>query len=455
MDMAVANATISGGGLTWTRQTYTPNSEEIFYSTGLVIWTAPVTTGASMTITINSNETSCQRIRICPFAYTDYVSVGEAKAATSTNADGAFSYNLNAAPSVASEILSAISTTNAGSGSVFVDPGSEWTEEHEYGEDGLFSMQVQSRRGSKSAAISWADLVGTGSTDTRWADKGYAAAVVINLTPQVEFANANAIVEGTDLAGGDGTLSVAPPSKLSEGNLWVVTVGIDNDPGATISMPAGWSAIHTLVSGADNGYPTQRSFYKIAGAGETAVNVTVENVYQHWAVSQRYIGVDQTTPIGNVATTNPTTSQSTLDAPDITIGANKSMAVLTEAHHATSASATTITIPSGTTEIMARGASTKYAQGAIAYQARDSGSFAPGNWTLSAARTNRSGITFEIKPYNEGGTSLVSNDLSASYNIGGIVFNDLSPSYSIIGGLTSVMTDRGRVVGRGIGRGMR
>ena len=59
--------TMSGGGLTWTQQA--SSTGNIFYTTQL--WTAPVTTGASMTLTFSDpDNTSNHIIETAVFAYT-------------------------------------------------------------------------------------------------------------------------------------------------------------------------------------------------------------------------------------------------------------------------------------------------------------------------------------------------------------------------------------------------
>lgn len=235
---AVQNATISGGGLTWTRRVY--QGAAGFYMTGLVIWTAPVTTGASMTVTVNANDGDVSQISIQPIAYTDYDSVGATVANTVDAADGAFSLTLGSAPGFHDEVVAAISATNATGGHVRVDPGSGWTEVSDSGIAGLAEMQVQYRKGSTSTSVAWADVLAADSDDTRWNSSssvnGMAVAIIIRMKG-VNFANANSRLDGTDLSGGSGNLSVPPPTGLAAGDLWVVTCVADTDAGATISAP--------------------------------------------------------------------------------------------------------------------------------------------------------------------------------------------------------------------------
>lgn len=240
----------------------------------------------------------------------------------------------------------------------------------------------------------------------------------------VAFANANSNATG-NFSGASGDVSVSPPVSLATGDLWLVIAGSDIDPGATITMPAGWTPVSSLIVPVLT-YPACRAFWKIAGASEAAVNVSFgTGTYQCWAHSERYTGAHASAPIGNVNTVTPSGSVATLDAPDITIQNAGSMAVLVFMCHSLAAGATTITEPSGTaTPIMTRSSAGQYAQGAITYQAQNAGSYAPGNWTTDSGRDGRLGLTFEIIPAGAGG------------------------------GITSVQVDRGRGYARGLGRGL-
>lgn len=276
------------------------------------------------------------------------------------------------------------------------------------------------------------------------------------------FANANARIDGSDLSGGDGNLSVSPPANLAENDLWLILACGDFDAGGTISLPSGFTAVHDTLYGA-GGYPGQRWMWKKAGASESAVDVYMENVWQRWAISIRVTGQNQTTPIGNVATSNPG-DNTVIDAPDITVQTDGSLGMSSLTFHPLSASATGITVPGTTTSITERESSGFYAQGACAYEARNAGTWSLGNYTLDQTRGRINCVTFEILPAD--GAINETHNASAAASVvfdptlnGEVAYGEsLAASFTTDGtiegsSISSVRVDRGRTVARGSGRG--
>src|SRR5690606_243871 len=95
-------------------------------------------------------------------------------------------------------------------------------------------------------------------------------------------------------------------------------------------VPSGFEAVHSQINANPGGYPGIRSFWKEAGSSESAVTVTASGGQNWimWCASVRITGARTSGPIGNVATTNPTGTSYTLDAPDVTIQNDGSGAVL-------------------------------------------------------------------------------------------------------------------------------
>lgn len=189
-------------------------------------------------------------------------------------------------------------------------------------------------------------------------------------------------------------LSVSPPSGIQENDLWVISIQVDTNSGAeTIDLPSGWNQVSSQYAPAARGYPISRSIWKKAGPSESAVTITFSNggFYSAFASSVAFYGQDLTTPIGNVSTALDG-STTAVNAPDISIVANGSIAVL---FAATSGNAT-ITRPTGTNDL---GGSEGWCCSRSAYQSVDAGTYSPGNFTYSATTTYAGAAqTFEIKP---------------------------------------------------------
>lgn len=208
----------------------------------------------------------------------------------------------------------------------------------------------------------------------------------------------------TDAGGaGSTSVSVSPPSGLASGDTWVIVAVVDAI-GTTLQVPSGFTAAHAQVVG-NQGYPFVRTFWKPAGSSESAVAVSAsggEN-WILWAASIRATGANAN-PIGNVATTNPSGSGTTLDAPDVTIQNADSGAIAILAGSPDGSSSTQpITIPSGMTALQAKTA--PFPVGSTAYQLVNAGSFTPGDWVFDGwpALQGRVGVTIEILPAAEGG----------------------------------------------------
>lgn len=212
---------------------------------------------------------------------------------------------------------------------------------------------------------------------------------------------------GTGSGAGSVSFSTSVPSGLTTGDVWVISCTLDAVSGPSIATPSGFTAAHAQIDGNAGGYPSVRSFWKAAGASESAVttSATGTGVYVMWCASIRVTGALTSGPIGNVATTNPTGSGNTLDAPDVTITNNDSAALLIMACSNTSDPTNlTITPPSGPTVLVEREGASTYPTASTAYELRaTAGSYTPGNWTTTDTPEGRIGITMELLPTGGGG----------------------------------------------------
>ncbi len=162
----------------------------------------------------------------------------------------------------------------------------------------------------------------------------------------------------------------------------------------SIGVPSGFTAISPLQVAA-SGFPQVRAFSKVAVGGDGDATVSVSDsagIWGVWSDSQRFTGNHATTPIdvvGNI--TPPSGSATTIDAPDVTVAANGSLALLWAG-----ASNATITRPSGVTADI--NSNVGFPSWKTAYQAVDAGSYTPGNWTFSPTIDGRMAQTIIIAP---------------------------------------------------------
>lgn len=134
------DVSLSGGGLTWTKQQTAAAIGA--WTGGVAIWTAPVATGTSMSVTVDCAARNIYRYVCSVVAYTgaDTAVGGKAKLDTGP-VNGAATMNLDAEPQNGSEIFAAL-MSDTGSGSA---PGSGWTEIHDVQTLGDTGIQTQVR----------------------------------------------------------------------------------------------------------------------------------------------------------------------------------------------------------------------------------------------------------------------------------------------------------------------
>jgi hypothetical protein len=167
------NMTITdSAGLTWTARTgWQPSTPEFGeFWLNVRIWTAPVTTGVSMTVTVGTSAGNINSRFVAIIDYTDYDtgSPTGATAAADLVDDGAASLTLSGAPATTSEIFAAlVHGYAAASGTAGATAGAGYTEIVEM-DDGSPNwnghMELMARDpGSTSTTFSWTDVQsGTG-----------------------------------------------------------------------------------------------------------------------------------------------------------------------------------------------------------------------------------------------------------------------------------------------------
>jgi hypothetical protein len=157
---------ISGGGLAWTDRITLADYQDggsSGYYLRTVISTAPVTTGASMTVTINGGY-------IDVYAFQNY-DTSSPTGVTATENDytltGAQSITLSGAPAASSEVLAGRSRVDWAAYDTTATPGTGWTETLDYvAGGGWHDVQVQVRGGSTSTDVSWLDVDDTPGSDS-------------------------------------------------------------------------------------------------------------------------------------------------------------------------------------------------------------------------------------------------------------------------------------------------
>lgn len=213
------------------------------------------------------------------------------------------------------------------------------------------------------------------------------------------------------------SLSANVPSGLAAGDTWVV-VGCQDDDNFTAVAPSGWELVDARFN---TTWPNGFAVLKTNCTGsETAQTISITGgsgggLYH----SIRLSGGHATTALDAVDEFAQAGSSTTIDAPDITVANDGSLAILVAVQN----SFGTWTVPSGATPIAdtTDGGSIKLGSG---YEARDAGAYAPGNWTSSRNDQGRAALTFSIAPAAGG----VDEDIEAAGSLSISGAADLSGS---------------------------
>ena len=157
------HATISGGGLTWTRHKRAYYYDSSQWASAVYIWTAPVTTGASMAVTVTYSPSSSGfdgGYGIDVFELPDSYAVIQTFEDGGGGGDvlsGSYDGDFSTAPSSGSYLIAATSiNSNTLDGSAMT-PGSGWTEVSE-NVNAFYNSNTQYDTGTTDTAVTWANL---------------------------------------------------------------------------------------------------------------------------------------------------------------------------------------------------------------------------------------------------------------------------------------------------------
>lgn len=146
--------------LSWTPRI--SNGRAVNYAAQSKTWTAPVTTGASMTITFDCGAKTVYSYQWFIIEITGYKAddpVGGISSSSSATNDGALSTTLSEAPTTSNYVFAMVGLDGSGSGTIGVTQGSGFTEVAEVGAGAAESYaELQVRTGSTSTTVDWQDI---------------------------------------------------------------------------------------------------------------------------------------------------------------------------------------------------------------------------------------------------------------------------------------------------------
>ncbi len=155
---ALANAAVSGGGLTWTTRVQVEADHFGNERTFVTIWTAPVTTGASTTVTSSNSGATSDGSLLKVFEITGHGDVGAtATGGRGTLSDSTYTMDLSSAPVADSWVVAGCAIQNWEDSNPITN-GTGWTETAEAAAGSSTWAQVQTRTGSTSPAVAWGTL---------------------------------------------------------------------------------------------------------------------------------------------------------------------------------------------------------------------------------------------------------------------------------------------------------
>lgn len=181
--------------LTWTPRATTVTSPA--WSYGCRDWTAPVVTGVSMTVTIDTDASNfdMEFYSVEIFSYTTdvggaTVTAGATAVGSDADGDGAASITLSGAPATSSHVL-AMCMTGLGGASGTITSGAGFTQVNERVQTSWSMTETETRTGSTSTTVDWVDVLATGTgfggavmTATEIAETGGGGASVVPIILQ-------------------------------------------------------------------------------------------------------------------------------------------------------------------------------------------------------------------------------------------------------------------------------
>jgi hypothetical protein len=160
---------VSGGSLTWTSRCAAGATNvyaSVNYYSTIEIWTAPVTTGASMTVTVTPSQTAdFFDVEVYSITGHNVASPVGATGTLTSFATDATPIVLGSAPAATSLVMAAKYQNPNNQGGTTAKPGNGWTESYDGYDTNDGGNAVQERRGSTSTDCAWLDIdeAGVGS----------------------------------------------------------------------------------------------------------------------------------------------------------------------------------------------------------------------------------------------------------------------------------------------------
>lgn len=232
----LADLTIAGGGLTFTARA--SDSADTAFATSTVIYTAPVTTGASMTLTLDCGSRMVGVYSVSVVAYTGHNSSSPTGATATGHQVGGFggpptpaSITLSGNPAATSEVVAAVGTDRAPNPGT--EPGTGWTELHDLHNTSWGGLQTECRTGSTSSSVAWADLRSGGG-----ALFNFAAAAVEIVVATGSTVNAAAASTVTATVTATAAVTRAATAALTVTAVRSVASGVPAEPGRMASRSA-------------------------------------------------------------------------------------------------------------------------------------------------------------------------------------------------------------------------
>lgn len=224
----LTDLTVASTGLTFTNRVEQAASVTSF-STGVRIWTAPITSGVSMTLDVDCGTRSIGMYGVSVCAYTGYDTTTPTGATGSAFQDTGItgppnpaSLTLNTAPATTSEVLGAAGMDKSAAGAT---PGSTFTEIHDVDNSDWGGLESEVRANSTSTTVDWVDLRAGGGALFNFAIVGLEVKAAASSVPDPGFP----------------LLAIQAPGLWAPNGIPVAWAGTE-DPAATAiqtALPAG------------------------------------------------------------------------------------------------------------------------------------------------------------------------------------------------------------------------
>lgn len=163
-DRSSALTITDSAGLTWTSRALAGSTAD--YGMAIRVWTAPVTTGASMTVTLGCGANLTIAKLLSVFEYTGHDTsspVGATASSAALALDGAVSLTLSGTPASTSGICGGAGRALNATGTTTATEGSGYTEIHDICTTDDAALQTQARlAGSTSTSFDWVDIDASG-----------------------------------------------------------------------------------------------------------------------------------------------------------------------------------------------------------------------------------------------------------------------------------------------------